>query len=221
MLQFIFILAHSFNFAQAMPPELIDIHKYAPTILVDMKYLGTENFLGRKVAGYFSNKCYLSEAAARALAGVQTDLQKIGYSVKVHDCSRPQRAVDDFVAWGSDLKDQKMKKQFYPEVEKSKLFELGYISSKSGHSRGSTVDLTIVKRNSKKFIDVEMGSPYDFFGEISHTENKNVKPEHLKNRYILLNAMAAHGFKNYDKEWWHFTLNNEPYPNTYFDFEIK
>ena len=223
MLQFILIAALTSVSAYAVPKELVNVQKYEPSIVVDLRYLTTQNFLGRKVVGYFKNTCYLSEPAAKALAGVQKGLRSQGYSLKVHDCTRPQRAVDDFVAWAADLSDQKTKTKYYPEVEKSELFNQGYIASKSGHSRGSTVDLTIVKINSKnkKLSYVDMGSPFDFFGEISHTENEKVKPQHMKNRMILVQAMKQGGFKNYAKEWWHYTLESEPYPETYFDFEVR
>jgi D-alanyl-D-alanine dipeptidase len=197
----------------ATKPPLIDVHAVAPTVVEDMRYFGSHNFIGRPIHGYKAAKCLLSEKAAFALAKVQNELAFFGMSLKVYDCYRPQRAVDDFVAWAADLGDTKMKAEFYPQVDKSMLFKEGYIAAKSGHSRGSTVDLTIE--------GLDMGTPFDLFDPLSHTVNPALTPVQRRNRLLLRATMEKHGFKNLDEEWWHFTLVNEPFSDRYFDLEIN
>ena len=153
------------------------------------------------------------------MKGVADDLKKQGYLLKIYDAYRPQRAVDHFVRWANDIKDVRMKDVFYPDVDKSELFVRGYIDEKSSHTRGSTLDLTLVDRATGH--DVDMGSFFDFFGEISHSDYQNLTPEQLANRLILKQAMVAHGFVPLQEEWWHFTLDNEPYPETYFNFPVN
>ena len=161
----------------------------------------------------------LTEEAAAALKKAADSLEEQGYYIKIFDAYRPQRAVDHFIRWAKDLDDVKMKEQFYPEVDKSKLFELGYIAEKSGHSRGSTVDLTLVDIETNEELD--MGSGFDFFGSISNHGTDLITPEQERNRNILRDAMVAAGFKIYPEEWWHYTLEDEPYPDTYFNFPVK
>jgi D-alanyl-D-alanine dipeptidase len=179
---------------------------------LEIRYFGPHNFLGRPVRGYLAPKCLLTPAAAAAVVSVHRELQKQGRRLRIYDCYRPQRAVDDFVAWGADLSDQKTKQQFYPRVDKSEVFKLGYIATRSGHSRGSTIDLTI--------DGLDMGTPFDFFDELSHTESPNIRAGARANRALLKSLMAKHGFRNLPEEWWHYTLINEPHPDEYFDVPI-
>jgi zinc D-Ala-D-Ala dipeptidase len=189
-----------------------------PSIKVEMRYFGENNFVGRRVIGYNANVCLLTRESAFALGAAQKELLKDGYTIKVQDCYRPQKAVNDFVAWSKDALDQKNKKIFYPDVDKTKVFELGYVASHSGHSRGSTVDLVLERVQDSSLVD--MGTTFDFFSELSNTENSAITGDAHKNREILKAAMEKQGFKNYEKEWWHYTLNDEAYPMTYFDFDI-
>lgn len=211
-----------------------------PTIIQEMRYFGSHNFLGRPVKGYQAAECILTLPAANALKKVQDRLRPKGLSLKVYDCYRPQRAVNDFVSWSKKPKDIKTKSEFYPTLKKSRLFGLGYIARRSTHSRGSTVDLAIVplppkdqpKHDmsnqaacygplQKRFADnsLDFGTGYDCFHEKSHTRS-NVGVAANKNRELLVREMAAVGFENYRKEWWHFSLKNEPYRRKHFDFPI-
>jgi len=190
-----------------------------PDAILEMRYYSTFNFVGERIDGYESPVALLTEEAATALKNVNNDLMKQGYRIKIYDAYRPQAAVDHFRSWAKDLDDTEMKEYFYPELDKSVLFKQGYIASKSGHSRGSTVDLTIV--DMKTGIDVDMGSGFDYFGEVSHPNAAaGLTQEQINNRKILREAMIRHGFRPISTEWWHFTLNNEPYPDTYFDFPV-
>lgn len=184
-----------------------------------MRYFGSENFLGRPVAGYEAPVCLVTRETGNALARVQAQLKQTGYRLKVFDCYRPKRAVADFVAWARDLSDQKRKAQHYPNVDKSKLFELGYIAEQSGHSRGSTVDLTLVELQSG--AEVDMGGPFDLFDTKSWPSDTTVPPNARLNRALLQSVMTENGFRPLKEEWWHFTLQAEPYPETYFDFPVK
>lgn len=213
-----------------------------PGIQQDMRYFGHNNFLGRPVAGYEAPECILSTPAAEALVEVQRAVKQLGLSLKVYDCFRPQRAVNDFMQWGADQSDQLMRASYYPEVPKSELFSRGYIAERSGHSRGSTVDLTLVPDGStipgpdalasvydcrapidERYPDnsLDMGTGYDCFDPESHTDNIVVGVDALRNRYLLRDIMEAAGFTNYDQEWWHYTLNDEPFPDQYFDFPVN
>ncbi len=203
----------------AAPSGFVDITALNPSIRTEMRYTGPENFLGRPVNGYEAAKCLLSEEAARALVTVQQELAAFGLGLKAFDCYRPQRAVDDFVRWAKDLNDTKMKAAYYPDVRKSELFEKGYIAARSGHSRGSTVDLTLVDAETGKALD--MGTPFDFFGPRSWPKSRAVTAQQRANRLLLRSVMLKHGFRPLEEEWWHFTLKNEPYPKTYFDFPIR
>jgi len=178
-----------------------------------MRYTGTDNFIGTPVDGYAEPLCYLTNEAAVALKKVQQTLQNEGLSLRLFDCYRPQRAVDHFVRWAKDLNDTRMKSSYYPGVAKKDLFKDGYIAAKSGHSRGSTVDLTI--------DGLDMGTPFDFFDPRSHTQSSAVTTEQHENRMRLKKVMEANGFQNYAEEWWHYTLKDEPYKATYFDFPLR
>src|SRR5690606_12124201 len=193
------------------------------------------------VTGYEAPKCLLTPAAARALAAVQAELRVFRLSLKTYDCYRPQRAVDDFVRWAQDTADTRMKAEFYPAVAKQNLFRDGYIAERSGHSRGSTVDLTIVPlpvppqpeyrpgeplrdcRSADRYADnsLDMGTGYDCFDPLSHTANPAVDAEAARNRLLLRLVMEKHGFTNYANEWWHYTLRDEPHPDTYFDEPVR
>jgi len=189
------------------------------SIQQELRYFSSNNFIGKKIDGYNKNTIIISNAAANALKKVQAELKQMGLSLKVYDAYRPQQSVDHFVRWAKKLNDTLMKQSYYPTIRKSDLFKLGFIASKSGHTRGSSVDLSIVEIKTNKEID--MGSSYDFFGATSHSFHKKLSSRQEKNRMLLRNIMIKNGFKPYDKEWWHFTLVDEPFPNTYFNFDIE
>lgn len=201
----------------ARPPAFVDAATVIPGLVVDMRYFGSDNFVGTQVDGYEAPVCLLTHQAATALAAVQRDLRPRGYGLKVFDCYRPARAVRHFVRWARDP-DTSTKAEYYPHVAKGNLFREGYIASRSGHSRGSTVDLTLVRLPGGEELD--MGTPFDFLSPESGQTGK-VSAEARANRKILADAMRARGFIPYDKEWWHFTLRNEPFPNSYFDFPVR
>jgi len=188
-----------------------------------MRYAGAHNFTGRPVDGYQAPHCLLMRQAAAALAEVARDVAPRGLVVKVFDCYRPVRAVMDFVRWARDRNDQAAKAEFYPDVDKRTLFRDGYIASHSGHSRGSTMDLTLAQSDGTELgnRELDMGTPFDFFSPKSWTASPSVTPQQHANRMVLAAAMRRHGFRGYDKEWWHFTLRGEPFPDTYFDFPVQ
>ncbi|MDA9572790.1 M15 family metallopeptidase [Flavobacteriaceae bacterium] len=196
--------------------DFIDIKEYIPNIIIDLKYASNDNFTGRIVNGYESPICLLTAEAASSLRNIQTILNKSGYSLKIYDAYRPQRSVNHFINWSKNPSDTINKSYYYPNLLKSNLFKLGYIASKSSHSRGSTVDITLVDINSGK--EVDMGSPYDFFGLESSHDYKNISITQKNNRKLLLDVMTNNGFSSYPKEWWHYTFIDEPFPTTYFDF---
>jgi D-alanyl-D-alanine dipeptidase len=204
--------------APVRPPAFIDAGTFVPGLVLDMRYAGSHNFVGRPIEGYEAPRCLLTRAATDALAGVARDLAARGLVLKVFDCYRPLRAVADFVHWAYDLKDQSAKAEFYPHVDKRTLFREGYIASKSGHSRGSTVDLTLGRDDDG---ELDMGTPFDFFGPKSWTGDLSISAEQHANRMLLAATMQRRGFRGYAKEWWHFTLRNEPFPNNYFDFPVQ
>jgi D-alanyl-D-alanine dipeptidase len=190
-----------------------------PGLVVDMRYFGSENFVGRPIAGYKAPICLLTREAVRALAAVQERLNSRGLGLKVFDCYRPKRAVDEFAAWARRPTDQVRKADYYPNVDKSELFALGYIAERSGHSRGSTLDVTMV--NTRTGAEVDMGSPYDLFDPISWPAATTVSRTAQANRMLLQDTMILAGFRPLKEEWWHFTLEREPYPQTYFDFVVR
>ncbi|MFI6643027.1 M15 family metallopeptidase [Streptomyces sp. NPDC050504] len=224
------------------PKEFVALSSVDPTIVQEMRYTTAHNFLGERVDGYRQPLCILTRPAARALHKAQARLLRQGYSLKVYDCYRPQRAVDHFVRWAKDLDDQAMKGEFYPRVDKARLFEDGYIAEKSGHSRGSTVDLTVVRLpalptrphrpgeplvpcyapQSERFPDnsLDMGTGFDCFDTLSHTEDPRIGGKQRANRRLLKTALTDQGFVNLAEEWWHYTYKPELFPDTYFDFPV-
>ncbi|CAM1363875.1 D-alanyl-D-alanine dipeptidase [Tenacibaculum sediminilitoris] len=214
-----FLLASLAIQSQNLPKGFSYIKDLSPTIQNELRYCHDNNFMGVPVNGYEENVLIATTPTAKALKKVQDELIKQQLSLKIYDAYRPQTAVNHFVKWARIINDTLMKQQYYPEVNKRHLFKLGYISSKSGHSRGSTVDLTIVNLKTGKELD--MGSPYDFFGISSHVTYENLTKQQKKNRKLLQEVMRKHGFRPYSKEWWHFTLKGEPFPKTFFDFPVK
>ena len=188
------------------------------SIIVDLKYYSSENFTGRFVDGYLANKAILTNEAGIALSNAQKDFNKLGYSLILYDAYRPQSAVDFFVRWSTNLNDTIFKNLYYPDIKKSNLFKLGYIAYKSGHSRGSTIDVSLGDITTNKEID--MGTIFDYFGIESHTFYDNLTENQKANRLLLYEIMSNNGFQNYSKEWWHYTLKNEPFQK-YFDFLIN
>lgn len=208
--------------AEELPEGFVYAEDVVPGIKVDLRYFTDRNFLGRRVDGYVKPKCILTKEAAEALRKVQKDLGRFGLRLKIFDAYRPQRAVDDFVRWGKDFGDTKMKEAYYPRVLKKNLFKDGYVAEKSGHSRGSTVDLTVVYAGPQGTeSELDMGTPFDFFGPESWPDSPLVSPVHRAHRMLLRSVMQRHGFEPYAKEWWHFTLKNEPFPTTYFNFPVQ
>ena len=206
--------------AQApLPSGFVDAADVVEGLVVDMRYFGTDNFVGDRIDGYERPRCLLTAQAARALAAVQRDLAPRGLGLKVLDCYRPTRAVAHFVRWARQVNDVRKKAEYYPDVDKRDLFKLGYIAYRSGHSRGSTVDLTLVRRSDNAELD--MGTRYDFSGRQSWLSDRSVSSEAQRNRALFVAAMNRRGFTAYSKEWWHFTLANEPFPDTYFDFPVR
>ncbi|NER16027.1 M15 family metallopeptidase [Spongiivirga citrea] len=203
---------------QQLPDGFTYVKNEIPDIILELRYCQDDNFVGETIDGYEDDVCILSSEATSALKKVQTDLKKKGYGLKIFDAYRPQQAVNHFVRWARDLSDKKMKAQYYPNEPKARLFKRGYIASKSGHSRGSTVDITLVDKDGK---EVDMGTPWDFFSRKSWPSNTQITKKQQVNRRILREAMLKHGFKPLRTEWWHFTLINEPFPKTYFDFPVQ
>ncbi len=192
---------------------------YVPSVIQEIRYFSTYNFIGDRIDGYEEPCAIITVEAARALKAVSNEAAVMGYRLKIFDTYRPAQAVKHFVLWGIEDLDQRMKTFFYPDLKKQELFEKGYIASKSSHSRGSTVDLTLLDMKTGKELD--MGSPFDYFNEMSHPDYKGVTEEQYENRMFLQNIMVRNGFEPIDCEWWHFTLKNEPYPDTYFDFPVS
>lgn len=224
------------------PPEFVYLRDVEPSILQEIRYSGFHNFVGKPINGYYASECLLTIPAAEGLARVQKELLKENLSLKVYDCYRPQKAVDQFFQWSLNDSDTLMKEEFYSDLDKSVLFDLGYIAKKSGHCRGSTVDLTIVELPPKKqpsynpgeqltpcmaplgkrFLDnsIDMGTGFDCFNTLANTDDPRIQGIPKANRQKLKSLMEKNNFKNLDVEWWHYTLNNEPFPYTSFDFDI-
>jgi len=202
-----------------MPEDFAHVDEVVPDLQIDLRYGGPDNFIGRPVDGYEGSRLILTRAAAQALGKVQEHLRAHGLALLVFDGYRPQRAVDHFVRWADDLNDQKNKVDFYPDVDKSTLFAQGYVADRSGHTRGSTLDLTIVDAATGRALD--MGTDWDHFGPESWPSYLHITPQQRANRLLLRMLMLTNGFKPYEQEWWHFTLENEPYPDTYFDFPVR
>ena len=217
--------------------DFVAIADVVPDVILEIRYYGTYNFVGSRIDGYKSPTALLTHRAADSLKAVSDDVMKLGYRLKIYDAYRPQCAVDHFVRWAADVADTIMRRYFYPDVDKSRLFELEYIMAKSGHTRGSTVDLTLFDMNTEK--EVDMGGTFDWFGTESHpdfcgnpetgyydadaavTTPRGITAQQFANRLVLRQAMLRHGFKALDSEWWHFTLKDEPYPDTYFTFPVE
>ena len=206
-------------FNMASSAVLIDAGEAVGGVVTDIRYAGKNNFLGRPVRGYSTARCWLSREAASALSKAQRLAETQGLAILIYDCYRPQRAVDDFVQWVSGNEDEPTKATYYPDVPRSELIDRGYIASRSGHSRGSTIDLTLIDIESGQPLN--MGTPWDYFDIRSHTASKEVGEDTVKNRQILKRIMESAGFRGYYAEWWHFTLDNEPFPDTYFDIPIQ
>jgi zinc D-Ala-D-Ala dipeptidase len=227
---------------ETLPDGFVYLSEVDASIIQEMRYADIHNFMGRPIPGYLASKCILTREAAEALKNVQSELRVFSLTLKVYDCFRPQRAVNAFISWAADLKDIKMKREFYPRLGKEHLFKDGYIAEKSGHSRGSTVDLTIVplpvlpqeqfhkgdklrtcdSPASIRFGDnsLDFGTGFDCLDPKAHTANPSLSLDQKKNRVMFKSVMEKYGFKNLDVEWWHFTLKNEPYPDHYFDFPV-
>ena len=235
------LMAHA-AYAGAPPRGFVDAATIIPGLVVEMRYTTPQNFIGRPIPGYKAPRCYLTKPAADALKCAADGLRGQGYALKVYDCYRPQRAVNAFVAWGRDLRDQKMKQAYYPDVDKRNLFNQNYIASRSGHSRGSTVDLSMVPLERKTALEpasadiracdskagartddgsADMGTGFDCFSDMSHTASPRVTETQRANRNLLRSFMRECGFYNNRSEWWHYTLRNEPYPSTFFDFPVE
>lgn len=222
----IFVLSIAFN-VQANrstnttdPSGFVLLSDVVPDIIQEIRYFSTYNFVGEKIDGYEQPCALMTREAAEALKKVSDEVKQHGYRLKVFDAYRPQMAVDHFVRWAENISDTRMKKYFYPKVDKTKLFSEGYIDAKSGHSRGSTIDLTLFDMKTGK--EVDMGGTFDYFGELSHPDYKgNLTKKQLRNRKFLRDVMMKYGFKPLETEWWHFTLKNEPYPDTYFTFVVN
>ncbi len=229
------------SLATELPKDFIYLKDIDPTIIENLRYFSNENFIGRKIDGYKANRVILTYKAAIALVKVQQELLKEGYSLVIYDAYRPQRAVNVFMKWSKDSDDQIAKEKYYPDINKADVFKLGYVAEKSGHSRGSTIDLSIIKigdslkpitlqkRQLKNgsiipFLDdgtVDMCSSFDLFGEASHHDNNLIETECLDRRNHLRGIMKKNGFNDYQEEWWHYTLKDEPFPDTYFDFVVE
>ena len=202
------------------PSGFVLVSEMIPDVILDIRYHSTFNFLGERVDGYEEPVALLTREAAEALKTVSDEAVSLGYRLKIFDCYRPQMAVDHFIRWAEHHRDIAMKNYFYPEVNKEDLFDLGFVDSRSGHSRGSTVDLTLLDMRTQKEIDV--GGTFDYFGQLSWAEHTDsITEEQAQNRAFLRSLMLSHGFKPLAEEWWHFTLANEPYPDTYFTFPVS
>ena len=217
-LTFLICFVFSSFYAQ-LPNGFIYAEDVIPDLEVELRYFTSNNFVGQPIEGYHSNKLILTLESAQALKLVHEALQEQNLCLKVYDGYRPQSAVNHFIKWARDLNDTINKHTFYPDVKKRNLFKEEYIASKSGHSRGSTLDLTIIDGNTG--IPLDMGSAYDFFGQESWVDYTNITEKQKANRQLLQRFMLKFGFRNYPKEWWHFTLRGEPFRDTYFDFAVK
>ena len=205
--------------AEMNASDFVLLSDYVPAILQEIRYFSTYNFVGERVDGYEQPCAIVTKEAARAIKAISNKANVMGYRLKIFDAYRPANAVRHFVLWGVDDLDLRMKPFFYPDLEKQELFRKGYIASRSTHSRGSTVDLTLFDMKTGK--EVDMGSPFDMFSEVSHPDYKGITEEQYANRMELRGAMIRNGFEPIDCEWWHFTLRDEPFPDTYFEFPVS
>ena len=199
--------------------DFVLLADYVPQIIQEIRYHSTYNFIGDRIDGYDEPIALLTKDAARALKAVSNEMNSCGYRIKVFDAYRPVSAVKHFTFWGIEDQDVRMKPYFYPELEKQELFIRGYIAKQSSHSRGSAIDLTLVDMKTGKELD--MGGPFDYFGELSHPDYRGITETQFNNRMFLQKAMVRNGFLPLDCEWWHFMLAREPYPDTYFTFPVS
>ncbi|MBN09025.1 MAG: peptidase M15 [Flavobacteriaceae bacterium] len=207
--------------SQKIPPGFIELKKAVPDLVIDLRYATSENFIGTPVDGYGSKKAVGTIEMAESIRKSQNVLKSYGLGIKVYDAYRPQKAVNHFIRWSKVQDDTINKMTYYPELKKSLLFELGFISAKSGHSRGSTIDLTLIYlEGENKGKEVDMGGSWDFFGDASHYNFLELSEDQKYYRKLLRKTLLSFGFIPYEKEWWHFTLKKEPFPNTYFDFIV-
>lgn len=207
--------------AQVIPAGFVNLNKEIPNLVVDLRYASSENFTGRVVPGYNSSKAIGTEDLATALKKVQAQLKPYGLGLKLFDAYRPQIAVNTFIIWADYSSDTLKKEEYYPDLKKNSLFELGYIAEKSAHTKGSTVDITLIYLEGiNKGKEVDMGGKWDYFSKKSNFTFQGITSKQYQNRELLRNLMESEAFLPYDKEWWHFTLKNEPFPKTYFDFMI-
>ncbi|MCK8602601.1 M15 family metallopeptidase [Desulfoferrobacter suflitae] len=205
-----------------LPEGFVYVDQVIPDIKIELRYYSDHNFVGRRIDGYLEPRCILTAQAAQALKKVQEELRRFGLALKIFDAYRPQRAVDHFVRWAEDLQDTRRKAEFYPDVDKQDLFKKQYIAAKSSHSRGSTVDVTITAMDAAPSAPgLDMGTGFDLFGPRSWPTSLAVSPESRAHRMLLQVLMVKHGFEPIAEEWWHFTLKNEPFPDTYFDFPVQ
>lgn len=209
----------SITHSQEVPDNFIYLTEVIPYVEFDLRYYSDENFIGQPIPGYQSNVLIVTLQAAMALKKVQQDLSYSNFALKIFDAYRPQQAVDYFIRWANDPDDERMKGIYYPNVEKDELIPRGFIAEKSSHSRGSTVDLTIISLEDGRELD--MGTPFDLFDQKSWPSDTTVTVQQRANRQLLRTVMSKHGFMGLEEEWWHFTLRDEPYPDTYFDFPVK
>lgn len=208
--------------AQNLPIGFVYADQIIPNLIFEPRYYSDNNFTGRRVDGYLSPKCIMTAKCAIALKGVQNELETHGMELKIFDAYRPKMAVDCFIRWTYNINSQKNKSIYYPNVDKRNLFRDGYIASPSEHSRGSAVDLTILKLGEAgKCTEIDMGTCFDFFGAKAWSLSADITDKQHDNRMFLRNIMEKYGFVSYDKEWWHFTLKEEPFPDTYFNFSIQ
>lgn len=218
--------------------QFVTLTDAVPDAILEIRYFSTYNFVGARIDGYLEPTALLTREAADSLKAVSDDVKKLGYRLKIYDAYRPQKAVDHFMRWAEDVPDTLMRQFFYPDLDKSVLFDQEYICAKSGHTRGSTVDLTLFDMQTEKELD--MGGTFDWFGPESHPDfcgnpetqeftgnnskspvGRSISAEQFCNRMILREAMMRHGFKPFPTEWWHFCLANEPFPDTYFNFPVR
>lgn len=205
--------------AEGTKNGFVSISEVIPDVILEIRYHSSYNFVGTRIDGYDEPVALLTKQAADSLKVVSDELKEQGYRLKIFDAYRPQCAVDHFVRWAEDVNDTLMKSYFYPELTKERLFPEDYICKRSGHTRGSTVDLTLFDMKTER--EADMGGTFDYFGNLSHPDYMDITPEQYAMRMVLREAMLRHGFRPFDSEWWHFTLDNEPYPDTYFTFPIQ
>ena len=207
---------------EPLPKGFVYADRVIPNMVVELRYSTKHNFVGQRIDGYLKPRCILTKEAANALLQVQEDLKPFGLGLKIFDAYRPQQAVDHFVRWANNLEDTRTKAEFYPDINKNTLIKDGYIASRSSHCRGSTVDLTIVSLQSETLHkELDMGTGFDFFGPASAPLFPGLSPSQRAHRMLLQVVMKRHGFEPYPEEWWHFTLRNEPFPETYFNFLVR